>query len=96
MGKAGITTSTNEAYGKVKTGGAAADEGYEMMDISPVTPAKLEEMYEVPSPPNQPLPPLPSSPAPPSPPGPPPPPPPGPALAGAEDEVVYDFIPGDQ
>ena len=82
MEKAAITTSTNEAYGKVKTGGAAADEGYEMMDISPATPAKLEEMYEVPSPPNQPLPPPPS--------------PPSPALAGAEDEVVYDFIPGDQ
>ena len=96
MGKAAITTSTNEAYGKVKTG-AAGDEGYEMVDISP---AILEEMYEVPSSPNQPLPPPPSSPPPPSPPGPPPPPPPppppGPALAGAEDEVVYDFIPGDQ
>ena len=91
VGKAGITTSTNEAYGKVKTGAAAADEGYEMVDISPATPAKLEEMYEVPLSPNQPLP---------SPHlhGPPPPPhdPPGPALAGAEDEVVYDFIPGDQ
>ena len=104
MGKAAITTSTNEAYGKVKTGGAAADEGYEMMDVSPATPAKLEEMYEVPSSLNQPLPSPPSSPPtpsppglpPPSPPGPPGPSPPGPAFAGAEDEVVYDFITGDQ
>ena len=82
MGNAGITTSANEAYGKVKTGGAAGDEGYEMVDISPAT---LEGMYEVPSSPNKPLPPPPSSPPPPS--------PPGPALAGADDEVVYDFIP---
>ena len=120
VGKAGITTSTNEAYGKVKTGAAAADEGYEMVDISPATPAKLEEMYEVPSSLNQPLPsppssppsPFPPGPPPPSPPGPPPSPPssppspshpgppgpspPGPAFAGAEDEVVYDFITGDQ
>ena len=82
VGKAAITTSTNEAYGKVK---AAEGEGYEMVDIPPpATPAKVEEMYEVPSLPNQPLPPPPS------------PPPPGPALAGAGDEVVYDFIPGDQ
>ena len=83
VGKAAITTSTNEAYGKVK---AAEGEGYEMVDIPPpATPAKVEEMYEVPSSPNQPLPP-----------SPPPPPPPGPALAGEGDEVVYDFIPGDQ
>ena len=83
VGKAAITTSTNEAYGKVK---AAEGEGYEMVDIPPpATPAKIEEMYEVPSSPNQPLPP-----------SPPPPPPPGPALAGEGDEVVYDFIPGDQ
>ena len=85
VGKAAITTSTNEAYGKVK---AAEGEGYEMVDIPPpATPAKVEEMYEVPSSPNQPLPP---------PPSPPPPPPPGPALVGEGDEVVYDFIPGDQ
>ena len=84
VGKAAITTSTNEAYGKVK---AAEGEGYEMVDMPPpATPAKIEEMYEVPSSPNQPLPPPPS----------PPPPPPGPALAGEGDEVVYDFIPGDQ
>ena len=94
VGKAAIATSTNEAYGKVK---AAEGEGYEMVDIlSPATPAKIEEMYEVPSSPNQPLPPPPSFPSPPSPSPPPPPPPPGPALAGAENEVVYDFIPGDQ
>ena len=82
VGKPAITTSTNEAYGKVK---AAEGEGYEMVDIPPpATPAKVEGMYEVPSSPNQPLPPPPS------------PPPPGPALTGAGDEVVYDFIPGDQ
>ena len=87
VGKAAITTYTNEAYGKVK---AAEGEGYEMVDIPPpATPAKVEEMYEVPSSPNQPLPPPPSLPSPPSP-------PPGPALTGAGDEVVYDFIPGDQ
>ena len=81
VGKAAITTSTNEAYEKVKAEG----EGYEMVDIPPpATPAKIEEMYEVPSSPNQPLPPPPS------------PPPPGPALVGEGDEVVYDFIPGDQ
>ena len=80
VGKPAITTSTNEAYEKVK---AAEGEGYEMVDIPPpAAPAKVEEMYEVPSSPNQPLPP--------------PPPPPGPALAGEGDEVVYDFIPGDQ
>ena len=82
-GKAAITTSTNEAYGKVK---AAEGEEYEMVDIPPpATPAKVEEMYEVPSSPNQPLPPPPSLPSP----------PPAP-LVGAGDEVVYDFIPGDQ
>ena len=86
VGKAGITTSTNDAYGKVKTGGGAADEGYEMVYISPATPAKLEEMYEVPLSPNQPLPPPPLH----DPPG------PGPAFVEAEDEVVYDFIRGDQ
>ena len=81
VGKPAITTSTNEAYEKVKT---AEGEGYEMVDIPPpATPAKVEEMYEVPSSPNQPLPPPPS-------------PPPPPALAGEGDEVVYDFIPGDQ
>ena len=81
VGKAAITTSTNEAYGTVKP---AEGEGYEMVDIPPpATPAKVEEMYEVPSSPNQPLPPPPS-------------PPPPPALAGEGDEVVYDFIPGDQ
>ena len=79
VGKAAFTTSTNEAYGKVK---AAEGEGYEM--VPPATPAKVEEMYEVPSSPNQPLPPPPSLP------------PPAPPLAGAVDEVVYDFIPGDQ
>ena len=82
VGKAAITTSTNEAYGKVK---AAEGEGYEMVDIPPpATPAIVEEMYEIPSSPNQPLPPPPSLP------------PPAPPLAGAVDEVVYDFIPGDQ
>ena len=76
VGKAAITTSTNEAYEKVK---AAEGEGYEMVDIPPpATPA---------SSPNQPLPPPPSPPSPS---------PPGPALAGEGDEVVYDFIPGDQ
>ena len=95
VGQAATTTSTNEAYGKVK---AAEGEGYEMVDIPPpATPAKVEEMYEVPSSPNQTLPPPPSLPSPPSPSPPSPsPPPPGPALAGAENEVVYDFIPGDQ
>ena len=84
VGKVAITTSTNEAYGKVK---AAEGEGYEMVEIPPpATPAKVEEMYEVPSSPNQPLPP---------PPSPPPPPPPGSAVSEG-DEVVYDFIPGDQ
>ena len=83
VGKVAITTSTNEAYGKVK---AEEGEGYEMVDIPPpATPAKVEEMYEVPSSPNQPLPPPPSLPSP----------PPAP-LVGAGDEVVYDFIPGDQ
>ena len=57
-----------------------------MVDIpAPATPAKVG--YEVPSSPNQLLPP---------PPSPPPSPPPGPALVGEGDEVVYDFIPGDQ
>ena len=94
VGKAAITTSTNEAYGKVK---AVEGEGYEMVDIPPpATPAKVEEMYEVPSSPNQPLPPPPSLPSLPSPPSPAPPSSPGPALVGAGDEVVYDFIPGDQ
>ena len=94
VGKAAITTSTNEAYGTVKP---AEGEGYEMVDIPPpATPAKVEEMYEVPSSPNQPLPPPPSLPSLPSPPSPAPPSSPGPALAGAGDEVVYDFIPGDQ
>ena len=87
VGKVAITTSTNEAYGKVK---AAEGEGYEMVDIPPpATPAKVEEMYEVPSSPNQPLPPPPSPPPPLASPS-------SPALAGAGDEVVYDFIPGDQ
>ena len=82
VGKAAITTSTNEAYEKVK---AEEGEGYEMVDIPPpATPAKIEEMYEDPSSPSQPLPPPPSLP------------PPAPPLAGAVDEVVYDFIPGDQ
>ena len=52
VGKAAITTSTNEAYEKVK---AAEGEGYEMVDIpAPATPAKVEEMYEVPSSPPSP------------------------------------------
>ena len=65
MEKAAFTTSTNEAYGKVK---AAEGEGYEMVDIPPpATPAKVEEMYEVPSSLNQPIPPPPSLPLPPAP-----------------------------
>ena len=90
VGKPAITTSTNEAYEKVK---AAEGEGYEMVEIPPpATPAKVEEMYEVPSSPNQPLPPppsLPSLPSPPSPSPPPPPPPPGPALTGAGSMISF-------
>ena len=79
-----ISTSTNEAYGKVV--GEEREEGYEMVEIShreppPPPPAKLEGMYEVPlspAPPSQPLPTIPPT-------------------AGAEENTaVYDVIPGDQ
>ena len=79
-----ISTSTNEAYGKVV--GGEREEGYEMVEIShreppPPPPATLEGMYEVPlspAPPSQPLPTIPPT-------------------AGAEENTaVYDVIPGDQ
>ena len=80
IGGGGIKTSSNEAYGKVK--GGEGEEGYEMVDISPRDPPPpLEEMYEVPSSPPPPSQPLPSLPPPPTP---------------AEEETVYDVIPGDQ
>ena len=74
----------------------------------PSSPPPPPPSCPLPPPPSCPLPPPPSSPPPPPPSSPPPssPPPPfppapphdppGPALAGAEDGVVYDFIPGDQ
>ena len=79
----GISTSTNEAYGKVVAG--EREEGYEMVDVSHRDPpAKLEEMYEVPMspPPPPPSQPLPTIPLPPT--------------AGDEEDIVYDVIPGDQ
>ena len=79
----GISTSTNEAYGKVVAG--EREEGYEMVEVSHRDPpAKLEEMYEVPMspPPPPPSQPLPTITLPPT--------------AGAEEDIVYDVIPGDQ
>ena len=79
----GISTSTNEAYGKVVAG--EREEGYEMVEVSHRDPpAKLEEMYEVPMspPPPPPSQPLPTIPLPPT--------------AGDEEDIVYDVIPGDQ
>ena len=81
-GIGGISTSTNEAYGKVIGGGR--EEGYEMMEIShrePAPPSANLEKYEVPlspAPPSQPLPTI-------------------PATAGAEENTaVYEVISGDQ
>ena len=79
-----ISTSTNEAYGKVV--GGERNEKYELLDVQnkvnpPPGPVKLEEMYEVPlfpAAPSQPLPTIPSS-----------------LTAGAEEDTVYDVIPGD-
>ena len=78
-----ISTSTNEAYGKVV--GGEREEGREMVEIShrepPPPSARLEETYEVPlspAPPSQPLPTIPPT-------------------AGAEENTaVYDVISGDQ
>ena len=80
----GISTSTNEAYGKVV--GGERNEGYELVNVPneehpPTTPAETEEIYEVPlypAAPSQPLPTIPSS-----------------LTAGAEEDTVYDVIPGD-
>ena len=79
-----ISTSTNEAYGKMVV--REREEGYEMVEIShkelpPPPPAKLEGMYEVPlspAPPNQPLLTIP------------------PTTGAEENSAVYDVIPGDQ
>ena len=78
----GISTSPNEAYGKVVSG--ERNEKYELLDVQnkdnpPAIPAK-QEMYEVPlfpAAPSQPLPTIPSS-----------------LTAGAEEDTVYDVIPG--
>ena len=80
----GIPTSTNEAYGKVV--GGERNETHEQLDvqkkeISPAIPAKLEEMYEVPLFPAAPSQPLPTIPS--------------SLTAGAEEDTVYDVIPGD-
>ena len=80
----GIQTSTNEAYGKVV--GGEMNEGYELPDVQnkddpPPGPAKLEEMYEVPLFPAAPSQPLPTIPS--------------SLTAGAEEDTVYDVIPGD-
>ena len=79
-----IQTSTNEAYGKVV--GRDRNEGYEQLDVEnkenpPALPAKLEEMYEVPLFPAAPSQPLPTIPS--------------SLTAGAEEDTVYDVIPGD-
>ena len=81
-----ISTSTNEAYGKVVVG--EREEGYEMAEIShkelpPPPPARLEGkgMYEVPLSPTPPSQPLPSIP---------------PTTGAEENTAVYDVIPGDQ
>ena len=81
----GISTSTNEAYGKVV--GGEREEGYEMVKIShrepPPPPAKLEGMYEVPLSPAPPSQSLPTIPLPPT--------------AGVEENTaVYEVISGDQ
>ena len=81
----GIPTSTNEAYGKVV--GGEMNEGYELSDVQnkddpPPGPVKLEEkMYEVPLFPAAPSQPLPTIPS--------------SLTAGAEEDTVYDVIPGD-
>ena len=80
----GIPTSTNEAYGTVV--GGERNEKYEQLDVqnkenSPAIPAKLEEMYEVPLFPAAPSQPLPTIPS--------------SLTAGAEEDTVYDVIPGD-
>ena len=79
----GIPTSTNEAYSKVV--GGERNEGYELLDVQnkenpPPGPAKLEEMYEVPLFPAAPSQPLPTIPS--------------SLTAGAEEDTVYDVIPG--
>ena len=79
IGGAGVETTSNELYGKVK--GGEGEEGYELVDIPPRYPPPLVEMYEVRSFPPPPSQPLPSFPPPPTP---------------AEEETVYDIIPGDQ
>ena len=80
----GIPTSTNEAYGKVV--GGEMNEGYELTEVHnqenpPAIPAKLEEMYEVPLFLAAPSQPLPTIPS--------------SLTAGAEEDTVYDIIPGD-
>ena len=80
----GIPTSTNEAYGRVV--GGEMNEGYELPDVQnnddpPPGPVKLEEMYEFPLFPAAPSQPLPTIPS--------------SLTAGAEEDTVYDVIPGD-
>ena len=80
----GIPTSTNEAYGKVI--GGERNEGYELPDVQnkehpPPTPAATGEMYEVPLLPAALSQPLPTIPS--------------SLTAGAEEDTVYDVIPGD-
>ena len=81
----GIPTSTNEAYGKVVVG-RERNEKYELVDVPnkehpPPTPAATEEAYEVPLFPAAPSQPLPTIPS--------------SLTAGAEEDTVYDVIPGD-
>ena len=80
-----ISTSTNEAYGKVV---GEREEGYEMVEIShkelpppPPPPAKLEGMYEVPLAPALPSQPLPTI---------------SPTTGAEQNTAVYDVIPGEQ
>ena len=80
----GIQTSMNEAYSKVV--GGEMNEGYELPDVQnkerpPPTPAATQEMYEVPLFPAAPSQPLPTIPS--------------SLTAGAEEDTVYDVIPGD-
>ena len=80
----GIPTSANVAYGKVV--GGERNEKYELVDVPnkkhpPPTPAGTEEMYEVPLFPAAPSQPLPTITS--------------SLTAGAEEDTVYDVIPGD-
>ena len=94
--KSAITTSTNEAYGKVKA--EERDRGYELTDIYSYPRTCSPVMYETPL--SLPSPPSPSQPLPsPSPTQSLPSVSPSPSIAvdqSGEEETVYDVIPGDQ